>query len=279
MVRTPFIAALAASLVVCSSAGADAPELLPDLDQVAPQDVSVKSVALSSGRTVHRLGFASATENRGAGPLTLHGFRRSRGVRRMQVDQLVDHTDGSSRLIRNVGRMSYVVHPDHRHWHLLGFARYELHPMGTQGGGLRFDQKTGFCLGDRYRIRGARRLAGFQPFPAQGDTCGLGRPGLMGLFAGISVGYGDPYDAHIEGQYIDVTSAPPGRYLLVQTANPDGRLLESDYTNNSSSALLQLRRRPGRRPVVRILARCGGRDTCRARSRRKDPANNTRRSR
>ena len=130
MIRTSFIAAAAASglIAFASPAGAHGHAQLPDLDQVAPTDLRVKQVATKRG-SAFRLGFASATENRGRGPLTLHGFRRGPNLSRMQVDQLVSHSDGSSRLIRKVGGMEYVVHPDHRHWHLIGFARYELRPV------------------------------------------------------------------------------------------------------------------------------------------------------
>lgn len=253
-------------LIVVSTASAqsEAPELLPDLDQVTPGQLNVKRVSVR-GQTRFRLGFLSASENRGAGPLTLHGFRPDLKTHRMQVDQLVRREDGSTRLIREVGGMRYVVHPDHRHWHFIGFARYELRRVGAKRGTVRWDRKTGFCLGDRYRIRGAKKLAGFRPFPAQGDTCGRARPGLTGLFAGISVGYGDAYAAHLEGQYIDITTARAGRYLLIHTANPDRTLAESNYENNASSLLLSLRWRhkPKRHPIVRVVRRCPGTELCR----------------
>ncbi len=265
MVRTPLIAAAVVTglSAFASPAAADGLAQLPDLDQVAPADLRVKQVVTRRGR-MFRLGFASATENRGRGPLTLHGFRRGRDLGRMQVDQLVSRSDGSSRLIRKVGGMEYVVHPDHRHWHLIGFARYELRPTGGRSVFVLRDRKTGFCLGDRYTARRAKGLPGFQPFPAQGDTCGLGKPGLVGLFAGISVGYGDAYAAHLEGQYVDITGVPAGRYELVHTANPDRRLLESSYRNNSSSVLISLRWPNGyvNRPALSVLNTCPASGEC-----------------
>jgi hypothetical protein len=180
----------------------------------------------------------------------------------MQVDQLVRLEDGTARLIRQVGSMRYVVHPDHRHWHLLGFAQYELKRVGRSRGLVRRDRKTGFCLGDRYRVRRAKSLTGFRPFASQGDTCGLGKPGLRGLFAGISVGYGDQYAAHLEGQYIDITTAPSGRYRLIHRANPDRVLAESNYENNAASVLFSLRRGAGG-PTVRVLQRCPQTELCR----------------
>ena len=68
----------------------------------------------------------------------------------------------------------------------------------------------------------------------------------------------------LEGQYLDVTSVPPGRYLLVHRANPDRSLEESAYDNNAASVLIQLRRTTGVIPAVRVLARCPDSETCSA---------------
>ena len=176
----------------------------------------------------------------------------------MTVDQLVTRTDGSSRQIRSVGVMRYVVHPDHHHWHFLGFASYELRRAGAIKVRIGRDQKTGFCLGDRYAVRNAKKLPGFSPFPEQADQCGLGQPGLKGLFAGISVGWGDRYRAYLEGQYIDITRIPAGRYTLVHTANPDHTLEESDYSDNSASTSLRIDWPHGwdDMPTVKVLRRC-----------------------
>lgn len=253
----PALLAVLAAAAFAPAAAAHPDDILPDLDQVAPTGLQVSKVTVN-GKRRFRLGFASASANVGPGPLTLHGFRRSRRVAEMQVDQIIDQVPGTKRLIRDVGRMSYVVHPDHRHWHLLGFESYELRRAGSDPKTVRRDRKTGFCLGDRYAIPEAPRLTGFNPTPAQGDTCGLGRPDLLGLFAGISTGYADRYEAQIEGQYIDITNTPSRNYVLVHTVNPDGLLVESDYSNNSSSVLFSLRWRKDRsaEPRIEVLAKC-----------------------
>jgi hypothetical protein len=258
VIRTSLATALLTlSLAAPGLAVAADGDKLPNLDQAAPADIRVFDRGYGLLRR-YQLGFESATGNVGEGPLTIHGYRRP-GQRSMRVDQLVATSDGRSRQIRSVGVMRYVVHPDHRHWHFIGFARYELR-RGKSGRALlpRGDRKTGFCLGDRYALPGARRLEGFSPFPQQADQCGLGKPGLRGLFAGISVGYGDAYGAFIEGQYISLGGLPAGRYTLVHTANPDRTLLESDYRNNSASAALRLSWPRGStgRPRVKVLKRC-----------------------
>jgi Lysyl oxidase len=261
--RVALLASLFATLAAASPAHAHPNDVLPDLDQIVPTDLVVKGYKIGPHR-VWRLGFASAAANVGAGPLTLHGYRRSTKVTTMRADQLIDQTAGGFRLLRDVGRMSYVVHPDHKHWHLLGFEKYELRAPGDDRVSLRADRKTGFCLGDRYAIPGAAALPGFTRVPLQGDTCGLGRPDLKSIFVGISTGWADRYEAHIEGQYIDITDAPSRKYVLVHRVNVDGKIAESNYANNASSVLFSLNWLNGRDEVPRItvLRRCPGTASC-----------------
>jgi hypothetical protein len=256
--------AVALALVPAAPAAAQEPQdRLPDLDQLVPEDLNVKRLQFGQ-RTSFRLGFSSATANVGVGPLTLHGSRPDRARTTMSVNQIVQQTLGATRLVRDVGLMSFVVHPDHNHWHLLGFEKYELREAGRSKSLPRRDRKTGFCLGDRFTVPRAPTLAGFNATPLQADLCGLGRPDLLSLFTGISVGWGDRYEAHIEGQFIDVTGLPSGRYELVHRVNTDGRLAELDYTNNASSVLFSLEWRANRRavPTVRVLRSCPGSETC-----------------
>lgn len=49
----------------------------------------------------------------------------------------------------------------------------------------------------------------------------------------------------LEGQYVDVTDVPPGRYRLVHRVNADRALRESDYTNNAASVVVVVERRAG----------------------------------
>jgi hypothetical protein len=74
---------------------------------------------------------------------------------------------------------------------------------------------------------------------------------------GISKGFGADFD----GQSVDVTNVPAGRYVLVHRVNPQRSLEEGDYANNAASLLIQLRR-AGSIPSVRVLARCPRAGTC-----------------
>jgi hypothetical protein len=57
---------------------------------------------------------------------------------------------------------------------------------------------------------------------------------------GLSVGYGDTYPWDIDGQSFNITNLANGCYWLRSTANPEGNIIESDYTNNSAAISFQL---------------------------------------
>jgi lysyl oxidase len=253
----PAVAAVAALVPAAFALGGPAPEanpLLPDLDQETPS-----GLVLTKARGGWRLGFDSAVRNIGAGPLIIEGARPEPGVETMSADQVVVNEGSPRSVVPGVGELRYVRSPDHRHWHLLGFDRYELRRAGS-GETVVADRKTGFCLGDRYPVR-TLPLVGKPRDPVYRSRCGLDQPDRLGILEGISVGYGDDYTANLEGQYLPLKGLRPGRYVLVHTANADRRIVESSYENNASSVLLRLRRRGGK-PKMRILAVCPDTEHC-----------------
>jgi hypothetical protein len=247
----PALAAVAALVPATLALGGSAPEgnpLLPDLDQETPT-----GLVLTKARGGWRLGFDSAVRNIGDGPLIIDGERPTAGVQAMSAEQVVVH-DGSPRtVVPGVGELRYVRSPDHRHWHLLGFDRYELR-RADSGETVVADRKSGFCLGDRYPVR--TRVVPAKPLqPRYRSRCGLDQPGMFSIREGISPGYGDNYAANLEGQYLPLDGVPAGRYLLVHRVNADRLIRESSYGNNASSLLLSLRLRDGE-PRMRILRAC-----------------------
>jgi len=206
------------------------------------------------------LGFTSATDNLGQGPVWLRA-RRSTVRRPMRVQQLVRRETGGIDTLRGVGVLRYELHPPHRHWHLDDFVRYELRSL--DGTVVVRDRKSGFCLVDRWGyarpLRGVERVA-----PRFVGDCATQQPDALRVEEGSSVGYTDRYPAFFHGQDLELTGLPPGRYLLVQTANPERRLRELDYANNAASALLRLSWPSGRKsaPRVQVLRRCGASAVC-----------------
>jgi hypothetical protein len=233
-------------------------ERLPDLDQAAPSGLTVTRAG-NGARAVYRLGFASAVDNVGDGPLVIRARRRSADTASMMADQVIQRDGAPAQLVEGAGRLRYVVSPDHRHWHLLGFDRYELRRAGRTAPVVR-DHKSGFCLGDRYAVSGRAPRAA-PPEPVYTRRCGLGQPGRLAIQEGISVGYGDNYKANLEGQYLRLSGLRAGRFVLVHRVNADRGLRELDYRNNAASLLLELRWSRGE-PLVRVLRVCPRTDRC-----------------
>ena len=276
------LAATAAALLHSTSAGAQSTGKvdLPDLVQVAPYGVAVEK----HGRGTHtrwRLIFGSAVQvPQGLGPMIVVGHRTSRRVEFLTVDQYIDVIDPntnevlSQQVVRNVGRMHYITNPDHEHFHYLGFDRYELR-KATTNQRVSHDRKTGFCLGDRYLIsqgppgasvHGSRRTISVRASvitPQQlSDNCNSAKPNSLTVKEGITPGNGDNYKPSLEGQYLDITSVPAGRYWLVHRANSDHKLREVTFANDVSSSLIRISRSGTGRPSVRVLKSCEGTARC-----------------
>jgi Lysyl oxidase/WD40-like Beta Propeller Repeat len=228
--------------------------LLPDFDQRAPHGLAVTS----SGKRV-LLGFDSAVDNIGEGPIWIHASRASVREPEMQATQLVERQGGGVFRVHGVGWARYSPHPPHFHWHFGPFERFELRrPRDFKL--LVRDHKIGFCLADHWGIS-RRRVKGFGP-PRFLGKCGTGGTKLLSVEQGNSVGYTDRYPANIHGQYIDITHVPAGRYVLVHRANPENLIRERNYDNNTASVAIFLSRPPGSLPHVRVLAVCEGNDQC-----------------
>ena len=252
--RGSLLPALLVALAVAAAAPAGEPQdLLPDLVQRAPFRLDVRT-----GDFGARLVFGSAVDNRGAGPLVIDGSRPSRKEPEMRADQVILRSDGSTRVVEGVGALRFVVSPDHRHWHFLAFDRFELRRAYNFKLLLR-DRKTGFCLGDRYAVDPAAHLP---PVYAR-SRCSPEGTGLLRVREGISPGFGDDYKPELEGQYLDITGLAAGRYDLTHRANADGRVLESDYSNNTASVLFRLDW-DGTVPRIQVLNVCPGVERCQA---------------
>ena len=94
--------------------------------------------------------------------------------------------------------------------------------------------------------------------------CGRLEPNTLRVEEGTSIGYTDRYPAFFHGQDLDLTGVRAGLYILVQHANPERRLRELGYANNTASALLRVTWPAGRShpPAVMVIRRCAGSATC-----------------
>lgn len=233
------------------------PELVPNLRQALPAELSIRVSATAGERERAYLGFRSAVKNVGAGPLVINATRTGAT---MEAHQAILRTNGSLRSREGVGVLRYQRGGGHSHWHLQDFERYEL--IGVNGDRRRRSRKVGFCLGDRLRVAPSRERPATSAPPRFTHRCGLGRPDLRALVQGISSGYADFYREYLEGQSVDVTTVQSGLYVLRHTVNPNRTLAESDYSDNAASMLLRLRRRDRGRITLSVIRRCPDRPWC-----------------
>ena len=106
------------------------------------------------------------------------------------------------------------------------------------------DRKTGFCLGDRYRV--AYCLSGPPTLPPFRRTLREGRTSAADDARGHLDRLGRQLQPAPRGPGVRGHIACPGRYVLVHRVNLGSDFLESGYTDNVASMALrpQLAPRP-----------------------------------
>ncbi len=225
-------------------------ETLPDLDQRSPTGL----VVIKRHGHFH-LGFDSAVDNIGTGPLWIRGSRANRKVKEMRADQLVELRNGRVRRYKSVGELHFEPHPPHYHWHFQPFERYELRRASDFAMLVR-DRKSGFCLADHYG-GAATRVKGEGP-PRFLGSCGTNNRRLLHVDQGSSIGYTDRYPALFHGQDVRLTGVPAGVYVIVHRANPERKFKELRYDNNAASIRVRITWPHGKKrlPVVRVLRTC-----------------------
>lgn len=146
---------------------------------------------------------------------------------------------------RNVGGADLIVpspvgNPDfeyqecHGHYHFKGFASYRL--LDAQEQPVVLGRKVSFCLLDvqRWDLDAPRHSR----FSCEEQ--------------GIQAGWADIYDGGLPGQWIDVTGMADGAYTLEVTLNPERKLFEADYTNNTERVPIELSSTPSGARAVQV---------------------------
>ncbi len=198
--------------------------LLPDLRTLAPSGLRI---TYSSRDEKTLLKLTNSIWNAGYGPLVLVGTVEP-GAETQKLVQRISRDDGEF-IEQSTGE--FIFHPGHNHWHLNGFAVYDLwslQPNGTLDQVIASSGKIGYCLRDIRRSSQAVRIdrAGF-------TSCGRVRQGL-------SVGWTDVYQYYLAGQSIDITGLEDGTYALMSTADPYNLIRESDEANNGIVIFLEI---------------------------------------
>jgi hypothetical protein len=214
-------------IVASEISKANPAELLPDLIPLPAKDLT-----LMTGEDGDlRLLFSTTYINTGLGTLELRADPKTSGIRAdidRDVLQRIFLKDGGYRE-KVVG--NFLWHQEHLHYHYADFIVYDLtseddpnHPELT---GIL--QKNTFCLRDISRVlsevTGKKQEATYK-------ICGK-------ELQGVSVGWGDTYYYNYPDQALNVQTLESGTYRLTFVANPEKRLDELAYTNNTSYVLFK----------------------------------------
>lgn len=245
--------------------------LLPDIDLLAPSSIQIGVARGKDGKRRWLLAFTASAHNVGEGALEIVGRRPNTKTKRMRATQQIYREDGSIAKNTGAGRLAYVVDPTHQHWHVTPFMEYELKRIRTAPGQrlrrvIRRDEKTGFCLGDRQEFDDDARGGAKPASRVYAHNCGFNKPWMLWMKEGISPGWVDDYQPFRDGQQIDISTIPAGRYRLVQRVNAEGLLRERTLRNNFSSAVMDISWPNGRkaRPRLVVLNTCQASPSCKA---------------
>lgn len=228
---------LAAAIGVGPAAGVVAGEPagtlhLPDLRTLPPTDLRVQV----TGGT-KRLRLTNTVANVGAGPLEVRPQNDAGTATTVAFQQIFTHSKaGTWSLAAEDEIGTFVFHPAHNHWHLEGFARYDL--LNRNDKVVRSSRKVSFCLVDSVFVA---------PPPPHDAPWAYNQACSKNAVQGISVGWGDIYSWSLAGQSINITGLSNGRYRLRSTADPFNRIRETDNGNNASVIRFRLR---GRRIIL-----------------------------
>jgi len=219
-------------------------------------------VAIGGGGATRCLRFTSGPMNVGVGPFDMRfdlvGDAAKRSVEpntiRGPMFQAVHYGDDSVRM-RPAG--TYSFHKTHAHFHTDQILSYELFSVDAPGvlrpAGV--GTKSGFCPADQLFGQWTRFT---QEIPG---AFGMGDQAANGCFSpyqgslGLTPGWGDVYRWQRPGQYVEFNGNADGRYVVRVTVDKSNTVLESDDTNNSAYALIDV---TGDR--VRLLERGQGTD-------------------
>jgi hypothetical protein len=219
--------------------------LMPDISPAPPQDAHISH---EDGRWLIR--FSTSLANIGEGDFVL---RATKGVRDWEVDQDVQYSESGAKVYETPARLVWGG-DGHDHWHVQRIAVGRLTPFRenaappTEREGWA-DTKIGFCYYDFTRLE--EDAPQEVVYPRHG--CGNENDTAIGM--GLSWGWMDIYPFGLQGQAIDVTSVPDGKYRLWVEVDEKKWFQEARRDNNVSWADLELvTRKNGARAVQDVVS-------------------------
>lgn len=214
---------------------------VPNLVPLVPTDIGVD---YADGSDVllptFAIRFTTSIANRGEYALDLLGRPDpTRGMQAAAAEQCVRWAATVCLERRSAGDFVWHSGTGHNHYHLEGFAKYELRrlledgsPDLTDEGLAAGGEKVSFCIVDFERDP---ESSSRPPNPLYStSTCNI-------LFQGISPSWMDTYGRGLGGQQILIhPDLVDGKYALMITVDPDGKLYESEDGDNASFRRVEL---------------------------------------
>jgi hypothetical protein len=214
----------------------------PDLAMSAPSGF-IFDRSTHYGRTLLRA--RSSINNRGKGPLEIHGRRSGKST--MIAAQAIDRRGGGHALFHTGARLGFKYVSGNRYgvgnlgaasyWKFRDAAKFGLWRVDSHNKLVSFVKpgpKLFYCFRDLQHTRGSGRSPSHVVYPA----CSTSR-GARRAILGTSVGWSDVYPSEYPQQWIDVTGLR-GRFAYVQVADPYNRIFESHEGNNASATFIKL---------------------------------------
>lgn len=192
-----------------------------------------------------RLRFGATVWNAGDAPLVIDGFRE-KGADEMTAYQYFYDQAGKETGHQEVGEFHYHE-ANHNHWHYEDFARYRL--LRVDGSEVAPSGKQSFCLANTDAVDLTYPGAKWNIYNTDLSSA-CGKRSVITLREVLLQGSGDTYHQIRAGQAIDISGVPNGKYILSVEANPFGRLVESDVSNNVSHRVIWLKGSGDHRRVV-----------------------------
>ena len=224
--------AVVLALAVSKPAGA-ATDRLPDLGMAKLTNIQIQN---TNGQRLLR--FDTRVVNTGAGAFELHGSRADTSTPTMSVTQRIFDDAGGYRDVPTQAEM-YYAGDGHNHWHVRDLESYTLTRLDN-GVKVGTGAKEGFCFFDNYNFGSTQPAFYGTSSSPYGPGCSNNQPNALNVVVGLSRGWGDTYGWRTVGQYIDVTNLTSGRYRLETTADQANWFQESNDSNNSTWADVQL---------------------------------------
>jgi Bacterial Ig domain/Lysyl oxidase len=219
-------------LAVCASSASAEPVAYPDLQLLMPTgDMSI--VHSGSKRTFE---FTHITWDAGSGPFEIRPTYNpltgiSQGLQALYTMPRAG-TWKYAYSVPIVGPMIWTPPSDYN-FPLDKFGLYKVSAGGGVGDLVATSPKVLYCMTSDTRVGGVPNTPTDNTYPSSACEAPEGKLGL-------SVGWGDQYEATDGGEGIEISSLPNGTYWLRGEVDPDHYFEESDTANNITDTKLQI---------------------------------------